>query len=510
MPVASPERLRILDTAPTGARYNNHATLIGPVIDVQGGDPLTGGAAFDEIVVTNLDDSGVGSLRQACADMITAGGAWIRFAVSGPITLASDIVMVNPRNVTIDGRGQAIVIEAFGLVFSDTTGGSGNGNIFLCNFEFDGVTGTDALQFFSDEFDMTPICVSNVFVRDLNSTDADEMFDFFIGALESHKDITIAWCGFEHVTDAGKKTFGVIGHAGPTDGVENGDAVRMLQHHCAYGDPAETYRGPNFRLPLFGAQDEDNGTTPYLASMNTFLRWQEDGISVRNGAHLYSDGDTFDARSVGNQSNAADGASAADGTSSVKVNNPREIRNPLWPSEVAYEESTGGGAVATPGSLWPSYPGACTTSAEHDTYVFNRSRGCHQLESSGTLDGSAEDDVDTKTLILIAPSVQTTKAAGSAFDDDRAGMRAGVQIWEPNSGTIIAGATIITGDGQVARTDDQTVTFTCDADVEISENAVVFYEGSAGFVGDPFLATWNYADLSVAAAPPSTGQVVIQ
>ncbi len=69
---------------------------------------VTGGAGRPLVVVTNLNNSGPGSLRQALAD--NPNGSWIIFSqgLTGSITLNSTLGMV--ANTTIDGRGANITI----------------------------------------------------------------------------------------------------------------------------------------------------------------------------------------------------------------------------------------------------------------------------------------------------------------------------------------------------------------------------------------------------------------
>ena len=61
--------------------------------------------------VSNLSDSGAGSLRQAILDAnATTGADTITFGVDGTITLASSLPAIND-DLTIDGNGQNVTIS---------------------------------------------------------------------------------------------------------------------------------------------------------------------------------------------------------------------------------------------------------------------------------------------------------------------------------------------------------------------------------------------------------------
>jgi pectate lyase len=74
--------------------------------------------------VTNLNDSGTGSLR----DALSAGGRLITFNVSGTIEISS--VLIIPSNTTLDGTGKSITIHGHYVSISNKK------NIIIKNIRF--------------------------------------------------------------------------------------------------------------------------------------------------------------------------------------------------------------------------------------------------------------------------------------------------------------------------------------------------------------------------------------
>ena len=107
---------------------------------------VTGGTGRPLITVTNLNNSGSGSLRQAIADI--GSGAWIRFSqgLSGVINLSSPLLLDGDANFTIDGRGADIIIDAATYSFRSTSASTNNfiimylevrqGSVDTMNFDF--------------------------------------------------------------------------------------------------------------------------------------------------------------------------------------------------------------------------------------------------------------------------------------------------------------------------------------------------------------------------------------
>ena len=95
----------------------------------------SGGAGGSLCRVTNLNNSGPGSLR-ACAEHTDR--QWIIFDVSGTISLSSVILVKS--NKTIDGRGANITIVNQGLIVGRWGSGSATDNVIVHNIKFDNIT----------------------------------------------------------------------------------------------------------------------------------------------------------------------------------------------------------------------------------------------------------------------------------------------------------------------------------------------------------------------------------
>ena len=84
------------------------------------GSGVTGGAGQSVVQVTNLNDSGAGSLRSA----LFGGNRCIQFRVSGSINLSSEIRIEGMNNITIDGMSApspGITIREFGLFINSAS-----------------------------------------------------------------------------------------------------------------------------------------------------------------------------------------------------------------------------------------------------------------------------------------------------------------------------------------------------------------------------------------------------
>jgi pectate lyase len=228
---------------------------------------VKGGAIYR---VTNLNDSGPGSLRQA---LESSARLWIVFDVSGTIVNRSK---VNVRSFkTIDGRGRNIVIEGRQLQLD------GCEHVIIYNMRFrnsgDGDSSTDCCDTISMGRGTHDIWVHHC---DFGASE-DEIF----GITKDATDITISFCHLKNAHHA----FLI----GQDDDGSSARQIRLTLHHNRF----EKIDG---RCPkITGAK---------VHSFNNYYdRWQSYLATVRNGAQFYSKADIYRADKVKNATEAQNG-----------------------------------------------------------------------------------------------------------------------------------------------------------------------------------------------------------
>ena len=413
----------------------------------------------------------------------------------------------------MDGRGQDITIAGSKQIhFQDTSGGTGSNNLIFLNVHFER-TGTDLatgglVNWNTAYHDTSPSFLAHLeFTGFIANVNCDETLLWGANAPDNADDKTICWNKWNEIGGGRNLYMSHVNTVGSDNHTQNPDKFRAWVHHNHFMSKS--------RQPIvgMGPQSPAPSTYGYVASSNNFREWDQQGFFTKEYVDGHSEQDTFDMNDIdmpgtpGTYGNR--GASVEPGFSDarMKVVNPRVIN--IVGGQTGYTE-TDAANVASPEICWPSYK-ICTADATHDTLLANRAGHTLQLETSGTLDGSAEDAVSGKTLILTLPSTQSWQADLSS-PEVRDSIRANVVIWESVAGTTQAGTAIFTTNADVVRTDAQTVTLTASANASISENSVIFYEGADGISSGDYLLSWNYADVVAAAegGGPSTGQVVVQ
>ncbi len=184
------------------------------------GEGTTGGMGAELCHVTNLKDSGTGSLR-ACAEKDAP--AWIVFDVSGVIKTSSSIDVQS--NKTIDGRGQKITLTNYGLLINNSVK-----NIIVHNIRFDGApsgTERDGITVYGD--------VRNVWI---DHCDFARFTDGLVDITVRSSDITVSWSQF---WDHDK---GVLISASDSHTFDS--VIRVSMHHNYFHDIHE--RTPRVRF----------------------------------------------------------------------------------------------------------------------------------------------------------------------------------------------------------------------------------------------------------------------
>jgi pectate lyase len=204
--------------------------------------------------VTNLNDSGPGSLREAVAQ-----GGWIVFDVDGDIRLASDLHI--PSNVTIDGRGRRVRITWGGFVIS------GSQNVIVTNLLFADGRGGDYNDAISIRDSSHTVWIHRCSLRNYG----DGLIDITLQAT----DVTVSWCRF----DDHEKVM-LIG----SDPNRIGDQViRVTLHHSYFRKTGR--RHPRLRLGKCHAYN------------NFVEEWEQQGMVSTQRGELVSEHNIFEAAS---------------------------------------------------------------------------------------------------------------------------------------------------------------------------------------------------------------------
>lgn len=147
----------------------------------------TGGVGGDVVTVTNLNDSGPGSLRAALTLLPSTKPVWVKFqqGLTGSIPLQSPIYI--PANRTLDGRNASISVTGRGLYLFGTHGASNNivNNVTIRDISD---PDNDAMWIANDAKD---IWIHRV---KFAGEGGDELLDISNGAAN----VTVSWSRFEN------------------------------------------------------------------------------------------------------------------------------------------------------------------------------------------------------------------------------------------------------------------------------------------------------------------------
>jgi pectate lyase len=232
------------------------------------GRNATGGAGGEVYWVTNLNESGPGSLRQACEQ--DNNPRWIMFAVNGTINLSSPIQVHSYK--TIDGRGASITLASRGLWIvglNQNTGTlDGSRHVIVENLTFaNGVDFTDGL--------MVQNGAGDVWVDHCTFSNwpYHNALDVSFPRAGIYTDVTISWCKFIN-----QKFVMLIGdHVGDP----NGANLRVTLHHNLFYQTEQ--RHPRIYRALVHAYN------------NYLYDWKDFGMASNDSAQLRTENNIFQA-----------------------------------------------------------------------------------------------------------------------------------------------------------------------------------------------------------------------
>ena len=233
-----------------GTGLGNRPALLDDLVGFAEG--TTGGKDGALCEVTNLDDSGPGSLR-SCAE--ASGPAWIVFNLSGTIKLQSAIRVASDK--TIDGRGQSITITDNGLTI-DAVSNVIIENLIIKDGNDDAIRVIDG----ADKVWIDHCSISNF---------TDGAIDITVQAT----DVTVSWCKFTNHD----KTMLISAN----DSHTQDSVIRVTLHHNYFLGTVQ--RHPRLR---FGKVHAFN---------NLLEDWQGYGMRIHLDGELLSESNIFDAGS---------------------------------------------------------------------------------------------------------------------------------------------------------------------------------------------------------------------
>lgn len=220
--------------------------------------------------VTNLKDSGLGSLR---AGAESNDPLWIVFDVSGTVKLNGELFVHS--NKTIDGRGRKILINKTMRLYTQPDYGYAVQNVIVENIIFENSGTADAITI---KYKAKNIWIDHCTFYDGSGGEPDGLVDIS----RASTDITISWSQFYNHD----KTM-LIGHAdGNTEDVD----IRVTLHHNFFNGTSE--RHPRLRYGkvhafnnyLFDWHLRSSPKDPKTFGM----------VSAENG-QLYSESNIFEA-----------------------------------------------------------------------------------------------------------------------------------------------------------------------------------------------------------------------
>lgn len=238
-------------TPPTGA------TSTPPTATVyQGfGGATPGGAGKTPYHVTNLNDSGPGSLR----DAVSQGNRYVLFDVGGVITLRSEIYVMGPF-VTIDGttaQAPGITLQNYGLIIRGTKGAH---DVIVSNLRTRNAY-NDGFQIAYGAYNVVLDHVSAQFSGDGN-----------LDITETSHDVTVQWSIFEEPKEAGDP--GALAASQEKNSLIKYNIWNVSLHNNIFTEARQ--RNPQFRVD----DTTTSATTSTSGDMRNNIIWNWRGGSA--------------------------------------------------------------------------------------------------------------------------------------------------------------------------------------------------------------------------------------
>jgi pectate lyase/subtilisin-like proprotein convertase family protein len=252
------------------------APVISGVLGFAEADGVTGGAGGQSIIVTNLNNSGTGSLRQAV--QFTSGARIVTFTpgLTGTITLSpgGNYLYVQNDNLTIDGTGASITISGEMIDFVKDDDTTPVHNVIIKNLTFANTRPElSALMIWHGS---TRVWVDHcTFINNSAGTVGDPVAVWNNSGVDGGSGVTISWCKF---TTPNNKAV-LIGSTEQTPGITK--STRVSIHHC-------WFNGTETRNPRV-----HGGTLCHMWN-NYIYNWSEYGTGVSSNADVLVENNVYE------------------------------------------------------------------------------------------------------------------------------------------------------------------------------------------------------------------------